>query len=147
MLTRVDTDIDIGRVWNGGEVLQRIKDERDLQLSHSLQYLQYLCSKWCRVLRDVCMFIASAPSYRRLLGCTVVIIHMTSFYTEIMYDNESVRLGRGGVLRIVKCGRGLLLTATAASTTELKQIALQVAAKLLVTLKQSDCNTQKKCCT
>lgn len=42
------------------------------------------------------MFIASAPSYRRLLGCTVVIIHMTSFYTEIMYDNESVRLGRGG---------------------------------------------------
>lgn len=50
----------------------------------------------------------------------------------------------GGVLRIVKCGRGLLLTATAASTTELKQIALQVAAKLLVTSKQSDCNTQKK---
>lgn len=53
----------------------------------------------------------------------------------------------GGNLRIVKCGRELLLTATAA-LTELtriiylpnirKQITPQVAAKLLVTSKQSE---------
>lgn len=50
-----------------------------------------------------------APHLADISSDVVHIIHMTSFCTDmIIYSNERVR--------IVKCGRGLLLTATAALT-------------------------------